>query len=152
MIVCGDCGAYYGSKVWHSNDKYRKTVYRCNQKYSGQKCGTPSVDEKRMKEMFVDAMNQVLINKEEVMGNIEQLLAIKAEKNYEDCIREAAVALEREEAAYRALIEQQKTSPQGFERNTKRRSGRQGRRTARRRSGMTRSVPRAGKGTGKPMK
>ena len=115
MIVCGDCGAYYGSKMWHSNDKYRKTVYRCNQKYSGQKCGTPSVDEKRMEEMFVDAMNQVLINKDEVMGNIEQLHAIKAEKNYEDCIREAAVALEREEAAYRALIEQQKTSPQGFE-------------------------------------
>lgn len=44
MIVCGDCGAFYGSKVWHSNDKYRKIVYRCNRKYSGKKCATPSVD------------------------------------------------------------------------------------------------------------
>ena len=23
-IICGDCGEYYGSKVWHSTDKYRR--------------------------------------------------------------------------------------------------------------------------------
>ncbi len=25
-IYCGCCGSVYGSKVWHSNDKYRRTV------------------------------------------------------------------------------------------------------------------------------
>ena len=31
-IVCGECGAYYGSKVWHSNQaKYRQVIYRCNE-------------------------------------------------------------------------------------------------------------------------
>lgn len=25
-IKCGDCGSRYGSKVWHSNDKYRKVI------------------------------------------------------------------------------------------------------------------------------
>ena len=25
-IKCGECGGWYGSKVWHSTDKYRKTV------------------------------------------------------------------------------------------------------------------------------
>ena len=32
-IICGDCGHFYGPKLWHSNDKYRCIVYRCNQKY-----------------------------------------------------------------------------------------------------------------------
>ena len=39
-IVCGDCGAYYGAKVWHSTDKYRRTIWQCNNKFSGdEKCG-----------------------------------------------------------------------------------------------------------------
>jgi len=32
-IKCGECGLWYGSKVWHSTDKYKKTIYRCNHKY-----------------------------------------------------------------------------------------------------------------------
>lgn len=114
MIVCGDCGSFYGSKVWHSNDKYRKVVYRCNRKYSGEKCATPSVNEKRLEEMFVEAINKLFGNREEIIGNIEQLLAIKTEEKDDAAIREAAVALDREETAYRALIERQKTNPQEF--------------------------------------
>ena len=33
-IVCGECGAYYGSKVWHSTDAYRSRIWRCNRKYA----------------------------------------------------------------------------------------------------------------------
>ncbi len=29
-IKCGDCGSWYGSKVWHSNSKYRRVVWQCN--------------------------------------------------------------------------------------------------------------------------
>ena len=29
-IKCGCCGGWYGSKVWHSKDKYRKIIYRIN--------------------------------------------------------------------------------------------------------------------------
>ena len=32
-LICGDCGGYYGQKVWHSNNPYRKIIWRCNQKY-----------------------------------------------------------------------------------------------------------------------
>lgn len=32
-IVCGKCGSFYGSKIWHSNDKYRKKIWICNGKY-----------------------------------------------------------------------------------------------------------------------
>lgn len=35
-VVCGDCGAFYGSKVWHSTDEYRRTIWRCNNKYAGE--------------------------------------------------------------------------------------------------------------------
>lgn len=35
-IKCGSCGSWYGSKVWHSNSKYRRTVWQCNHKFNGQ--------------------------------------------------------------------------------------------------------------------
>lgn len=25
-LVCTDCGGYYGQKVWHSTDKYRRLI------------------------------------------------------------------------------------------------------------------------------
>ena len=40
-IKCGECGGFFGAKVWHSTDKYRRTIYRCNKKYDGHKCQTP---------------------------------------------------------------------------------------------------------------
>ena len=38
-IRCGQCGEWYGSKVWHSNSKYRRVIWQCNHKYDGvEKC------------------------------------------------------------------------------------------------------------------
>ena len=49
-IVGGDCGNFYGSKVWHSNDKYRRIIWRCNHKYKNEKrCQTPIIREERLK-------------------------------------------------------------------------------------------------------
>ena len=31
-IVCGECGNFYGSKVWHSTSKYRRTIWHEYQK------------------------------------------------------------------------------------------------------------------------
>ncbi len=44
-IVCGECGAYYGSKVWHSNDPYRCVIWRCNRKYD-KRDGNDGLDDK----------------------------------------------------------------------------------------------------------
>ena len=42
-LVCGDCGEFFGSKVWHSTDKYRRVIWQCNGKFKGKRrCGTPS--------------------------------------------------------------------------------------------------------------
>ena len=32
-LICSDCGHAYGSKVWHSTDKYKKTICKCNYKF-----------------------------------------------------------------------------------------------------------------------
>ncbi len=71
-IKCGDCGGWYGSKVWHSNDKYRKVVWQCNHKFDGgEKCATPHLDEERIKELFLKAANILCAEKDEVMAGFE---------------------------------------------------------------------------------
>ena len=32
-VICGDCGGFYGRKLWHSNDVYRSFIWQCNDKY-----------------------------------------------------------------------------------------------------------------------
>lgn len=117
MIICGDCGECYGSKVWHSNSKYKKIIYRCNAKYNGEKkCNTPAIDEERLKETFVEAINILLIDKDEIIDNINCLLDIKKQcKTYADEIRQAAVKVENIEQVYRKIINDQKSNPLPFE-------------------------------------
>ncbi len=112
IVVCGDCGETYGSKVWHSNDKYRKVVYRCNAKYKDRKCTTPAIDETRLEEIFVEAINQLLVDKDEILESLQELIAIKNESlKSPEQIRQAAVDLDAAEKAYRELIERQKVTP-----------------------------------------
>ncbi len=60
-ITCGDCGSFYSSKVLHSNDKYRKVIVQCNNKYKhGTKCQTQTVTEVQIKEKFVEAINSLI--------------------------------------------------------------------------------------------
>ena len=70
-IKCGDCGGWYGSKVWHSTDQYRKVVYRCNHKYKDEKCQTPHVTEDEVKALFIKAYNELISEKKEIIANAE---------------------------------------------------------------------------------
>ncbi|MCI9501172.1 MAG: recombinase family protein [Hungatella sp.] len=73
-IKCGDCGSWYGSKVWHSNDKYRKVVWRCNHKYDGgEKCATPHFDEETIKTLFVRALNIFCGERDEITAVFEEV-------------------------------------------------------------------------------
>lgn len=63
-LVCGDCGGYFGHKVFHGKDKFRTDVWYCNQRYNGDKvCETPLLREYAIKKAFLTALNKVLKNK-----------------------------------------------------------------------------------------
>ena len=74
-VVCGDCGAFYGSKVWHSTDEYRRTIWRCNNKYAGEtKCTTPHVTQEALEKAFVQVMRQVLSQKDAILTACREAL------------------------------------------------------------------------------
>ena len=76
-LICGDCGGYYGQKVWHSTDPYRKIIWRCNRKYGkGQCCSSPTLSEDAIKALFVKAYNLLLGNRESVIQDCETLVAM----------------------------------------------------------------------------
>lgn len=75
-LVCGDCGGYFGSKVWHSTDKYRRTIWRCNSKFIGEeKCQTPHLTEEEIKARFLDAFNALIADKERLLDECRTMQA-----------------------------------------------------------------------------
>ena len=65
-VICGDCGGVYGSKIWHSNSKYRRVIWQCNRKFKNEtKCTTPHVDEEILKERFLQAVSEYMADPEE---------------------------------------------------------------------------------------
>lgn len=74
-IVCGDCGGFYGRKVWHSTTKYATTIWQCNNKFQKRKfCSTPHLKEELIKKAFVEAFNTLIENKEEIIENYEEII------------------------------------------------------------------------------
>jgi site-specific DNA recombinase len=76
-IICGDCGAYYGSKVWHSTDKYRRTIWQCNGKYKGKKkCETPHLYEDDIKRLFLKAVSKLLSDRGTLLSDCEAMVSL----------------------------------------------------------------------------
>lgn len=70
MIFCGDCGAMYGSKVWHSTDKYRRTIWQCNDKFKGEhRCTTLHLYEEDIKVLFLRAFSKLMDAREHVLDD-----------------------------------------------------------------------------------
>ncbi len=67
-LVCGDCGEFFGPKVWNSTDKYRRVVWQCNAKFKGElRCATPHLTEEAIKEKFIQAYNQLIPDRERLI-------------------------------------------------------------------------------------
>ena len=77
-LICEDCGGFYGPKVWHSTDKYRRVVYQCNRKFDKKhpKCQTPVITEDKIKSMFINAYNQAMVSKEQLISDTNDLIAL----------------------------------------------------------------------------
>ena len=78
-IICRDCGGFYGKKIWHSNDPYRREIWRCNHKFKGdKKCTTPALDTSTIQQAFLRAYNELMGNREDVINACEDLREIVA--------------------------------------------------------------------------
>lgn len=99
-IKCGECGSWYGSKVWHSTDKYRRVIYRCNHKFDGnKKCSTPHLTEDEIKALFIKAVNQLLEKKSDTLADLGLLKRMVSatddlEKELETITEEISVLVE----------------------------------------------------------
>ena len=112
-IKCGDCGSRYGSKVWHSTDKYRRRVYTCIHKYQGErKCTTPRLTEEDIKRLFLQVLNKLLSEKAETIAKIETLWMTVADTSAlteeKEKLRLEATALEEE--LHRLITENSRTA------------------------------------------
>ena len=76
-LKCGDCGAYFGSKVWHSNSKYKRTVWQCNAKFKGEhKCTTPHLYEQRIQELFLEALSSLMENRDSLIDDCRAVMHV----------------------------------------------------------------------------
>lgn len=71
-IICGDCGGFYGRKVWHSTNEYRSVIFQCNQKFKNEnRCQTPILTEDEIKQRFLTAYNDLMGNRSTVLADCE---------------------------------------------------------------------------------
>jgi DNA invertase Pin-like site-specific DNA recombinase len=75
-IICGECGSSFGSKLWHSTDKYRKVVWQCNGKYASDDiCKSPHVTETQLKEAFTSAVNMLLSGHADHIKELQDIIS-----------------------------------------------------------------------------
>lgn len=71
-IVCSDCGCFYGAKVWHSTDRYRRVIWQCNGKYKSHiRCPSSHITEEALKTAFVAALQILMREKESYLSEIQ---------------------------------------------------------------------------------
>ena len=74
-LVCGDCGAFYGSKLWHSTSRYRRTVLQCNGKFRGEKkCETPHFDRADLEQRFLRIWNSLIENRNTLIEDCRMIM------------------------------------------------------------------------------
>ena len=71
-IICGDCGGFYGRKVWHSTDEYKSVIFQCNRKFKNEdRCRTPTLTEDEIKQRFLNAYNELMGSRTTVIADCE---------------------------------------------------------------------------------
>ena len=74
-IFCGCCGGLYGTKVWHSTDKYRKVVWQCNSKFeNATRCTTPHLTEDDIKAAFLRLVNTMTEDRDFYLKELRKIM------------------------------------------------------------------------------
>jgi DNA invertase Pin-like site-specific DNA recombinase len=125
-LICGDCGSYFGAKVWHSTSKYRRVIWQCNHKFKSEKfCTTPHLYEDEIKQRFLKAFSEFFERRDEMLAVCKRMIqelsdtstidekieAAGTEMNkiagqIREHIRRNAMTEENDDAQYQALTEQ----------------------------------------------
>ena len=73
-IVCADCGCFYGPRHWGTKEEGSRIVWRCGNKYGKEeKCDSPIITENELRSKFVEALNEIMDNREIVLGRCRDL-------------------------------------------------------------------------------
>lgn len=73
----GDCGNFFGAKVWYSNSKYRQVIWQCNHKFQGVcKCRTPHLQESVIQQRFQAAVQELLQKRKAILENCQVMLEL----------------------------------------------------------------------------
>ena len=74
-VRCGVCGGDFGPKTWHSNDRYRKVVWQCNDKYvdKTKTCAAPNLSEDALKALYVKAVNNLISDRDAIIRGFEEI-------------------------------------------------------------------------------
>ena len=108
-LICEDCGGFYGRKVWHSNDAYRRIVYQCNHKFDSKnqhKCQTPHLTEDEIVQKFMEAYNQVMTEREQIIDDLTEVAELLGNQEaLDNKISKAKEELEVVETMVQMLID-----------------------------------------------
>lgn len=114
-IVCGECGGFYGRKVWHSNTDRRSWHWHCNNRFSKRTyCATPTLNEESFQETFVVAFNRLIRRRAEIEENYRLCLdAITDTSEFERRLDELDKASAETQTLIRALMVESGRSADG---------------------------------------
>ncbi len=76
-LICGECGAHYRRCTWVRNGQ-KRIVWRCISRleYGTQYCkDSPTLDEDKLHEAILQAMNQMLGDRDVIEENLKEILA-----------------------------------------------------------------------------
>jgi len=108
-LICEDCGNFYGRKVWHSTDTYRRVIYQCNYKFNPKnphKCETPHLSEEEIIDKFLLAYNKVMTNKGAIIKDLEEVVELLGDySSIEEKIDETKTELDVVETMVKMLME-----------------------------------------------
>lgn len=114
-IICGECGGYYGSKVWHSNSPHKRRVWQCNHKYDKGKrpCSTTHLTENELQAAFMKVFNERLRHKDVIIAAcrdaLSEVLNVDELEQRRDTLNERLVGLGE---IMRKMINRNARSPQ----------------------------------------
>ena len=116
-LVCADCGDYFGSKVWHSTDAYRKEIWRCNHKFAGEKkCSTPHLVAEQIQSLFLRAYNELMQDRTQVIADCAVMRdALLDTSDIQAQIAKVDAELEVTAALVAAAVKENATLPQSQE-------------------------------------